>query len=317
MSRRRTPELTWRLLVGLAATTASALGVALPAFAQSCERRAVATTLLRNDDGFITIPVSIGGHSASMLVDTGSDTGLFTEPGADRLRLSRDPTRRTVLQGTGGTGRTVPNVSYPDLVIGTLHLPGGSMPAGGLPGMPVVTPPVAGLIGADVLSQFDVEFDLAQHRIVLWQFRSGSLACSPPPAWDGAFDTIPLERHGNRLTLTAKLDGVAITALVDSGARSRILSRRAAARLGVDADHLDADPGGITAGVDLHETSYHWHRFDTLTIGGETQKRPVLTVAPLDEQVDLLLGADWFAERDVWISYATNQMFVRRITAPK
>ena len=304
-------------LAGLAVTTMLTMSVAMPAFAQSCQRRAVATALLRDDDGFISMPVSIGGRVASMLVDTGSDAGLFTELGADRLLLARDPSRRTVMQGTGGTGRTVPNVFYPDLAIGEWHLAGGSMPVGGLPGMPVVTPPVAGLIGADVLSQFDVEFDLQRHRIVFWQIRSQSLLCSPPPAWDGTFDTIPLERHGNRLTLAARLDGVTITALVDSGARSRILSRRAAARLGVGADRLDGDPGGITAGVDLHETSYHWHRFDTLTIGRETQHRPVLTVAPLDEQADLLLGADWFATHDVWISYATNQMFVRVGTAAK
>ncbi|MGI4959858.1 MAG: aspartyl protease family protein [Janthinobacterium lividum] len=304
-------------LAGLAAATLLAVGVAMPASGQSCQRGAVATTLLRDDDGFITMSVGIGGRAASMLVDTGSDGGLFTELGADRLLLARDPSRRTVMQGTGGTGRTVPNVFYSDLAIGGWHLPGGSMPVGGLPGMPVVTPPVAGLIGADVLSQFDVEFDLQRHRIVFWRIRSASLLCLPPPAWDGAFDTIPLDRHGNRLTFAAKLNGVAITALVDTGARSRILSRRAAARLGVDADRLDGDPGGITAGVDLHETSYHWHRFKTLTIGGETQRRPVLTVAPLDEQADLLLGADWFAIHDVWISYATNRMFVRAETAAK
>lgn len=307
----RSPGICLGQLVALAAATGLMAGLAIPAFAQSCQRRAVATALLRDDDGFINMPVGIGGRAASMLIDTGSDAGLFTELGADRLRLARDSSQRTVMQGTGGTGRTVPNVFYPDLIIGALRLQGGSMPVGGLPGMPVVTPPVAGLIGADVLAQFDVEFDLPQRRIVFWQIRSLSLLCSPPPVWEGVFDTIPLERHGNRLTVAAKLDGSTITALVDSGARSRILSRRAAARLGVDADRLDGDPGGITAGVDMHETSYHWHRFKTLTIGGETQKRPVLTVAPLDEQADLLLGADWFATHDVWISYSTNQMFVR------
>ena len=282
-----------------------------PAAAQGCRPQPQAQTLLRDDDGFISLPLLIAGQPTSMLVDTGSDAGLFTNLGATKLGLARDGARQTVMQGTGGIGRTVPNVRYPDLVIGGLRLGGGSMPMGGLPGMPVVTPPVAGLLGADVLSQFDVEFDLPPRRITLWSVAGSSPACTRPPAWKGSFDTIPLIRQGNRFTLTATLDGKSISVLIDTGARSRILSRQAAIRIGVDPERLEGDPGGITAGVDLHDVDYHWHRFASLVIGGETQLRPVLTVAPLDEAVDLLLGADWFAERDVWISYSTNQMFVR------
>lgn len=282
-----------------------------PADAQTCRPSLETQVLLRDDDGFISMPVTIAGQSASMLVDTGSDAGLFTNPGAARLGLARDGLRRTLMQGTGGTGRTVPNVRYPTLMIGALRLDGGSMPMGSLPGMPVVTPPVAGLLGADVLSRFDVEFDLPHHRITFWGIPGASLLCALRPVWNGSFDTIPLTRQGNRLMLTATLDGSSISVLVDTGARSRILSRRAAIRLGVDAERLDGDPGGITAGVDLHDASYHWHRFASLIIGHETLLRPTLTVAPFEEAVDLLLGADWFADRDVWISYATDQMFVR------
>ncbi|WP_419727821.1 aspartyl protease family protein [Lichenicola sp.] len=279
--------------------------------AQNCQGRLATQAPLDDNDGFINMPVMIGGRPVTMLVDTGSDAGLFTALGAARLGLHRDGSRQTVMQGTGGVGRTVPNVRYLDLVIGALRLGGGSMPAGGLPGMPIVTPPVVGLLGADVLSRFDVEFDLPRHRISFWSIPSDAATCAFPNGWGGSFDTIPLTRQGSRLTFTAILDGQPISVLVDTGARSRILSRQAAIRLGVDPEMLDGDPGGITAGVDLHEASYHWHRFSRLVIGSETQRHPVLTVAPLDEPVDLLLGADWFADRDVLISYATNRMFVR------
>lgn len=282
-----------------------------PALAQACRRQAVAEVPLRDDDGFISMPVRIAGQDASLLVDTGSDGGLLTEQGAMLLHLARDPSHRTLIQGTGGSSRTVRNVLLPDLEIGSLRLPGGSVPVGRLPAEPRVMPPVVGLLGADVLSHFDVELDLPEHRLVLWTIRLDSVACAPPPAWSGSHDGIALERRGDRLVLPARLDGQPITALVDTGARSRILSVQAAARLGVGADRLGVDPGGITAGVDLHEAEYHWHRFRNLSIGAETQQHPVLTVAPLAEQVDLLLGADWFATRDVWISYATSQLFVR------
>jgi hypothetical protein len=285
LPRRVLPVVAWLLLA------ASAPAAAAP---PACERTPLASAALRDDDGFITMPVAVAGRVASMLVDTGSDTGLLTEQGAAGLGLQRDQSRRTTLQGTV---RPVPN---------------GSVPVGTLPAMPFITPPVAGLIGADVLARFDVEMDLPHRRIVFWRVALGSVACAPPPAWSGAYDAVPLAISGGRAMLSATLDGHPITALLDSGARSRIVSTRAAARVGVGADQLGADPGGINAGIDLHDSTYHWHRFHTLAIGHETFDNPVLTVAPVAERVDLLLGADWFATRDVWISYATATLFVRR-----
>ncbi len=292
---------------------AAALAWALPgapASGQTCLQRLQASAPLRDDDGFISLPATIGGRPVSLLVDTGSDNGMLTKAGAARLGLGRDPGRRVVLQGTGGDGPSAAFASYPDLRVGGLLLPGGSLAVGVLPGMPVLAPPIAGLIGADLLSRYDVEFDLPRHRIGFWT-AAGSAACTGPPGWRPPFETIPLTRLGDRLALVARLDGQPISVLLDTGARSRILSTQAAARLGVDADRLGLDPGGVTAGIDLHESVYHWHRFRSLVIGGETFDRPVLTVAPLDERVDLLLGADWFAAHDVWIDWRTNRLFVR------
>ncbi len=301
--------------------TLSCVAATGPALGQPCADRLLATAALRDDDGFISLPATIGGRAASLLVDTGSDNGMLTAAGVARLRLRRDPGRRVVLRGTGGTGPTVRSALYPDLAIGALRLPGGSLPVGVLPGMPVVAPPIAGLLGADVLARYDVELDLPRHRIGFWAMAADPAGCAPsagwaPPGWAPPFDSIPLARLGDRMTLQARLDGQPISVLLDTGARSRILSTRAAARLGVGPDRLGLDPGGVTAGIDLHESVYHWHRFRSLAIGAETVERPVLTVAPLDERVDLLLGADWFATRDVWIDWAANRLFVRRDAAP-
>ena len=84
----------------------------------------------------------------------------------------------------------------------------------------------------------------------------------------------------------------------------------------MSADVLAGDPGGINAGVDGHESTYHWHRFASLAVGAERFVRPVLTVAPIAERFDLLLGSDWFSGRDVWISYASGQVFVRGPGSP-
>ncbi len=282
-----------------------------PASGQTCLQRLQASAPLRDDDGFLSLPAMIDGRPVSLLVDTGSDNGMLTKAGAARLGLRRNPGRRVVLQGTGGDGPSAAVAAYPNLQVGGLLLPGGSLPVGVLPGMPVLSPSIAGLIGADLLSRYDVELDLPRHRIGLWTTTAGSAACTGPPGWRPPFDSIPLTRLGDRMALVVRLDGQPISALLDTGARSRILSTRAAARLGVDANRLGLDPGGVTAGIDLHESVYHWHRFRSLLIGSETFDQPILTVAPLDERVDLLLGADWFAGRDIWIDWSTNRLFLR------
>ncbi len=61
----------------------------------------------------------------------------------------------------------------------------------------------------------------------------------------------------------------------------------------------------------MREQPYHWHRFETLAIADEVERLPVLKVAPLAGGYDMLLGTDWLAHREVWVSYATRQLFWR------
>lgn len=285
-----------------------------------CAVTRIARVPLRDDGGYLSVPVSIAGRAAqgaySLVVDTGAEGGLISGRVAEALGLLIDSGRRTVLYGTGGAGGMVPNVLIADLRLTTedgqgLDLGPLSTPVGDLPGQPMITPPVAGLLGGDVLSHFDLEFDVAGGWLSLWRMRGDDGACHAAPAWHGAYDTVPLVRDGHRVAVGVELDGQALTALVDSGARSRILSTDAAARVGVSEDRLAVDPGGETSGVDGRTKWYHWHRFASLRIGNEVEHAPVLTVAPLRDRVDMLLGADWFARHNVWISYAGNRMFVR------
>jgi Aspartyl protease len=298
----------------------------------SCAATRVARVPLRDDGGYLSVPVSIrgpgGGGAFSLLVDTGAEGGLIQGGVVSALHLPIDPDRRTVLHGTGGIAGVVPNAIVPDLRLGTagpdqeeLDLGMVSMPVGDLPGQPVIQPPVAGLLGGDVLAGLDVEFDVAGGWLSFWRVRSDAASCHDAPdgggaeggvpAWHGVYETIPLLRAGHRVSVAAELDGMPLTALVDSGARSRILSTDMAARAGLSADRLAGDPGGETSGVDGRRVLYHWHAFTSLRIGRWVERAPVLTVAPLPDGLDMLLGADWFARHDVWISYATGRMFVR------
>lgn len=275
-----------------------------------CHHERIARVPLHDDQGFLNIPVEINKHAASMIVDTGAEGSLLSPEAAERFQVQLDPSVHTLMQGTGGMGRMVPNVVVRSLTLGGLETGPVSMPVGDLPGKPVTQPPVEGLVGGDLLSHYDVEFNVADGWLTFWSVKSGSSACAGPADWHVIYRAVPLESAGRRVIVQVLLDGIPLRALVDSGARSRILSDKAAERLGVSARTLAADPGGLTSGVDGHQQVYHWHRFQTFQIGQEQEKSPVLTVAPIHDSVDMLLGSDWFAAHRVWISYQTGMLYV-------
>ena len=295
---------------GLASVAILSACIAGPAHAEGCAREAVARLPLRDDGGFLSVEAFVAGRPVRLMLDTGSDAGLVLPQVAHALGLPAANGAPVRLHGTGGS-LSAGLVRLPDLVLGALHLGDVVVPVGDLPGAPSLRPPVIGFLGGDVLSRFDLDFDIPHARLSIYRVALPSLACAPPPAWTGAYVTVPLLRQGVRLSLAARLDGHPITALLDTGARSRIVNDRTVLALGVSAGQLAADAGGLTSGVDMREQPYHWHRFASLTVAGHTAMHPVLTVAPLTEPFDMLLGTDWLAGQRVWISYLTDRLFLQ------
>lgn len=275
--------------------------------AHACEVRTAAEVKLRDVAGFLIVPASVGGVPVSLLLDTGAETGLVTPAAARLLGFPADRGRQTLVEGTGGSGGVIPHAMLAGLAIGGLALPALSVPVAPLPAVPRIVPPVVGLLGADVLSGFDVELDVPRGRLALHRVPDD---CAAPAPWP--HDIVTLRRSGDRLIAPAILDGRRLDALLDTGALSVVLDTGAAAGIGVSAAALARDPGGISGGVDMREVAFHWHRFASLAVGGVVVRNPVITVMPVSEQTPLLLGASWFAGRHVWLSYAAGRMFVAR-----
>ncbi|GBQ23268.1 hypothetical protein AA0472_1039 [Acetobacter estunensis NRIC 0472] len=282
----------------------------------SCAMTRLADVPLRDDMGFLSTPGTIHGHTASFIVDTGSQGSLLSPWFARFLELSADPGAQTHVSGTGGSGGIVPNVIVPQLRLGDLSFGPLSMPLGILPSRPNIHPPIEGLLGGDVVGQDVLEFDAPDGRLGFWMSSAReSAACdlAPPTVKGLRWQEIRGEMQAHRILLHVQLDGHELVALLDSGARSRIVSRRAAEAIGVTESDLATDPGGTSTGVDGRESVYRWHRFHTLAIGGETETNPVLTVAPIAEPVDMLLGSDWFATHRVWVFYRQGRIFAARV----
>ncbi|QHI96111.1 hypothetical protein GT348_07560 [Aristophania vespae] len=290
-----------------------------------CTFEHIATIPLTETGYTISLQAHLEGHPLSLIVDTGSEGSLLTPEALIRLRLTPDNSFKTLISGSDGRGQIVPNVTIKTLEMGNLLLSNLSFPVGALPGAPLIRPAISGLIGMNLLGNYDLDFDLPHHQLTLYHIQLGSMLCKRPPAWQesemsganksnkqnsGKIKTLHTQVIARRYMIPFILDGHKGTALLDSGAHSHIVSLSFAHKLGLNEERLAQDPGGYSASIATPEKRYYWHQFSELKIGDEVRKKPTLTVAPLKEHADMLLGADWFQTHRVWISKATERVYI-------
>ena len=303
-----------------ALTRRSALGVlAAASVARSAraacvvpQRTGVDLTIAR---GVIMVPVEVNGVAASFVLDTGAARSVVTTAAVQRLGLTRDPWVGTTMSGIGGIARRA-NADTRSFSLGGVPLirhmlsRDTSLTVADIPSADTPGPLIDGLLGRDYLSVFDLELDLPARRLTLYQ----------PQGCDGAF--LPWAGHPvaiqasqpteSALILPVAVDGVALRALLDTGAAASLIAAPGMYRLGLDRPGAVSDPHVQVSGVGTRVTQMAQHAFQTLRIGGLVVDQPQLLVAPvrLIPVADMLLGCDWMMTRRVWISYATRQVFV-------
>jgi Aspartyl protease len=269
---------------------------------------------LQDQQNLILTDVLVNGTPVPGILDTGAQTSAVTDGLVSRLGLLGDPRHGTLMSGIGseGTARGDALVSQFELAgydPGTGHYPVISVPLDTGKGAPL-----GALIGADLLSHFDIDFDIAHNRAVLYD---PDRCQGPLPDWPGPAVALPFEVIGSgRLLLKVKVDGHDLDALLDSGATASVIDLPAAERLGVTAEDLAREPGGSgfgAAGVGFQRVL---HRFHSMEIAGERFDAPNISVLdrPLRE-ADMLLGLDWLRTHRVWVSYHRHTLFIARPVA--
>lgn len=277
------------------------------------QRKAVVPLNVVN--GSILVSVEVNGLAASFILDTGAQRSVVTEAAIARLGLARDLWVGTTMSGVGGVNSRANadprsfTLSGVPLVRHTLNRD-TSLTVGVLPRFSAAAPVVDGLLGRDYLSVFDLDLDMPDHQLTLYQ-PSGCVGRFLP--WGGKYATVPLDNPTeNALVVPVVLDGRPLRALLDTGASGSLLGAPGMFRLGIDLANLQDDPSDVISGIGTHSVTMRRHYFRSLRVDGQIIDGPQLWVAPLrlTPIVDMLLGADWLAGRRVWISYATRQLFL-------
>jgi hypothetical protein len=281
----------------------------------TCQLNKRTTVPLTVAGGTIVVPLDVNGTNAAFILDTGAQRSVVTEAAVARLGLARDPWVGTTMSGIGGIERRA-NADTKSLSLGGIALArhtlnhDTSLTVGILPRSSSSGPLIDGLLGRDYLSLFDLDLDMTGRRLTLYQPADCSGRFLP---WGGDYTAVPVDiPTESALMLPVVLDGVTLRALLDTGASSSLVAAPGMFRLGLRPAALATDPLEEVSGLGTHPVAMHRHRFGTLRFGGQTMREPMIWVAPirLSPIADMLLGADWLAGREVWISYATRQVFI-------
>jgi predicted aspartyl protease len=284
----------WRLLFAFLLVSCSQEGTG------PCRLQLVADLPVTLDHNRVDVTGQVKGTDTPFIIDTGAERTLLTNSTATFMLLARSQLSSTRLVGVGGA---ITNADvYADVQLGKAEF-GQRLAVADIPG-------TGGLIGGDMLSAYDVEFDLPDHRIRLWRAAGCSAADLP---WHGPRATIPIQvTGGERLRVPVTINGKPVDALLDSGAAISLLQADTAQGLGVTQAALAADPSVLVHGVDGGTIRLRVHHFDALAVGDT--KVDALKIG-IDNNAlqgtQMLLGVDYLLGRKVWVSYRTGKMFVQ------
>jgi tetratricopeptide (TPR) repeat protein/predicted aspartyl protease len=171
----------------------------------------------------------------------------------------------------------------------------------------------AGVLGQNLWHLRDVEYDLANGVIRIVRPKdcgSRSLAYWAKP---DALSIIDLDRPSARGVFTygfARVNGVKIRVLFDSGASSSFLSFAAARRAGIDPEGPGTEAGGASLGVGRKLVRTRIAPVDSFEIGAEKILHTHLVLGDtslMDE--DMLLGADFFLSHRIYVANGQEKIY--------
>jgi predicted aspartyl protease len=261
-----------------------------------------------------TVMATVNGKPARMLIDTGATT-RFMRGGAERLGLRLEPTGGYAY-GVGGA--SISYVAYVnDFSVGASHTGKTMVPVIGSAGVG----PNDGVVGADFLLQTDMELSLADKTMQF--FRASGCGDTYLAYWDSNAIEIPfVGRHGDtaKPLVEVELNGVKMTAILDTGAMVSVVTRHAAERVGVRLDTPQARKSGKVGGFGEASLDSWIADFKSFRMGDETVKNPQLIVMDDmpqgQDQIDLLLGIDFLRAHHVLFAMSQNRLYMSYLGGP-
>ena len=261
--------------------------------------------------GVPVVTAAIDGQPVRLILDTGATRSVLDEAAVARLGVPLDEWAAMTMRGVGGA------VRHRVARLRTLTLGGaalrrrsaaGDMSIAVVPGLPLSPDAaVSGLLGAEYLSGYDLEWDGRTARLHEVAGCSGRFL-----PWTGPYDALAAEPAvPGWFVVTVAVGKTRLRALLDTGAEHSVLLPRGAAATGLRAGGRER--AGI-AGIGPGEIAAEIVTLAEVRIGSETiRAMPLLLTRDVGVPgIDMIFGLDWIGPRRVWLSNATGQVFVGR-----
>lgn len=254
--------------------------------------------------------LTLNGTEVPMLVDSGAFYSMLSASTATQLKLpvrnlpwgvhiegytGRIEAKRTRVERVGLLGAELSNI---DFIVGGNELGAGIM----------------GVLGRNILSAADTEYDLA-HGVVRLSFPKGDCDNTNFAYWagDAPVIVVPLDRGQDRtdtaIRLEVSINGNSTMALLDTGAAHSSLSLRAARRAGIA--ERDLTPYGRVGGAGEGRVKSWTGRVDLFELGGEKITNNRLQIDDIDNtDHGLLVGLDYFLSHRIYVSRLQRQVYL-------
>ncbi len=288
------------------------LALSLGAPARACEMNLVSTLPVRQLGSDLLVPITMNGQQAEMIFDTGAAISLVTQAAATRVGLRvihrEEGSSQPILAGGIGGARAALVMKAHTMDIGGLHARDMDIAVSDF-----MHPPIDGLLSLDLIAKFDVDLDVIESKIMLYRPRGD---CSAPAAFLAQpLYPIPLRPTGEdpRPRITVQVGSQTVIAAIDTGAYHSAIFRGAADRLGLHPAALTAEPVLTVNGIGPRAVRAVRHAIEPVTIGDlefSNMRLDVLDDAA-DDEVEMLLGADFLQTVHLWISYSSHTLILQ------
>jgi tetratricopeptide (TPR) repeat protein/predicted aspartyl protease len=254
----------------------------------------------------------INSNDVPFVVDSGAFFSMLSPSAAAEFKLPLRPAPfGMVVTGLGGAMEsaevtsatlTLAGITFPrkfDFIVGGNEVGGGAR----------------GLLGQNILSVADVEYDLANGVVRLIK-PEGSCRKIRPIYWAKEGDAYsemeinsatPQQPH---TTGSGMINGSKVTVMFDTGSWASFVSLRAAARAGVKPDGPGVIPAGTSYGVGQGYVQTWIAPFQSFRIGSEEIRNTHLRIGDLRLQItDMVIGADFFLSHRIYVASSERKLY--------
>lgn len=259
---------------------------------------------------------TINGKPAPMLLATGDHETRLLRVTADRIGLRLESTGKYTffLNGPRITYRT----HIDDLGVGESHTGRTVVPVVDSNG---IRPDYDAVVGSDFLLQTDLEVSIKDKFVQ--PFRARGCGDTFLAYWDRDAMEVPFigkEEKTNRPFIPVELNGVKLTAIIDTGLMTSIIKRHAAEQAGIDLDGPQARKIGETTSVNGKPQGRWSVDFKSFSIGDETINNPRMTVVEdspsFQGRSDLYLGMDFLRAHHVLFAMSQSRLYLSYLGDP-